>query len=416
MRSAECGMRSEPNAECGMRNAEWQRGFRFAIRPSPYTPHSAFRIPNSAFGAPMRVLLAGGGTGGHLMPALALAQALREARPEVEPVLVGALRGIEAAVLPHHPFRFHLVPIEPIHRRAWWRNLRWPLVAWRSWRAVGRILAAERPAVVIGTGGYAAGPVVLRAQRAGIPTVVQEQNAFPGLTSRWLVGGARQVHLGFPEARARLRPGATSEVFCFGNPIRPPPQREPGDRAAALRAFGLETGRPTLLVFGGSQGARAINYAVAAALERRTLSDVNVLWGTGAAHQPALASYAVPGRVVVQGFFDPMAAAYRAADLVVCRAGAMTTAELCAWGKPSVLVPLPSAAADHQTVNARALAAAGAAVVLPENELTHVRLAQVVGGLLRDSNRLTALAGNARARGRPTAARDIATRILMLNS
>src|SRR3989441_7879448 len=213
----------------------------------------------------MRVLLAGGGTGGHLMPALALAQALREARSEVEPVLVGALRGIEAAVLPHHPFRFHLVPIEPIHRRAWWLNLRWPLVAWRSWRAVGRILAAERPAVVIGTGGYAAGPVVLRAQRAGIPTRVQGQNAFPGLTSRWLAGGARQVHLGFPEARARLRPGATTEVFCFGNPIRPPPPPEPGDRAAALRALGLEPGGRPLPHFAGAKGRPGFTQAVAPA-------------------------------------------------------------------------------------------------------------------------------------------------------
>src|SRR2546425_7239371 len=227
----------------------------------------------------MRVLLAGGGTGGHLMPALALAQALRGARRGGGRVVVGALRGTGAGVLPRHPFRFYLVPIEPIHRHAWWRNLRWPLVAWRSWRAVGRILAAERPAVVIGTGGYAAGPMVLRAQRAGIPTVVQEQNAFPGLTSRWLAGGARQVHLGFPEARAQLHPGPTTEVYCFGNPIRPPPHPQPGDRAAALRAFGLEAGRPTLLVFGGSQGARSINYAVAAALERRALSEVNVLWG-----------------------------------------------------------------------------------------------------------------------------------------
>src|SRR3989449_5664817 len=179
----------------------------------------------------MRVLLAGGGTGGHLMPALALAQALREARPEAEPVLVGALRGIEAAVLPHHPFRFHLVPIEPIHRRAWWLNLRWPLVAWRSWRAVGRILAVERPAVVIGTGGYAAGPVVLRAQRAGIPTVVQEQNAFPGLTSRWLAGGARQGHPRFSEARGRVQPGAAAQGDCFRQPHPPPPPPEPGGPA-----------------------------------------------------------------------------------------------------------------------------------------------------------------------------------------
>src|SRR3989442_5836283 len=124
----------------------------------------------------MRLLLAGGGAGAYLMPALALAQALREARSEVERVLVGALRGIEAAVLPHHPFRFHLVPIEPIHRRAWWLNLRWPLVAWRSWRAVGRILAVERPAVVIRTGGYAAGAPVLRAQRARIPSPGQAPN------------------------------------------------------------------------------------------------------------------------------------------------------------------------------------------------------------------------------------------------
>src|SRR5256712_14205499 len=121
----------------------------------------------------MRVLLAGGGTGGHLMPALALAQALREARSEVEPVLVGALRGIEAAVLPHHPFRFHLVPIEPIHRRAWWLNLRWPLVPWRSWGAVGRSLPGERPAAGIGPGGYAAGPLGLRPQRAGLPALGQ---------------------------------------------------------------------------------------------------------------------------------------------------------------------------------------------------------------------------------------------------
>jgi len=362
----------------------------------------------------MKILLAGGGTGGHLMPALALAQALREARPEVEPVLVGALRGIEGEVLPRHPFRFHLVPIEPLHRRAWWRNLRWPLVAWRSWRAVGRILAAERPAVVIGTGGYAAGPVVLRAQRAGIPTVVQEQNAFPGLTSRWLARGARQLHLGFPEARARLHPGATTEVYCFGNPIRPPPRREPDDRAAALRAFGLEAGRPTLLVVGGSQGARAINYAVAAALERRALGEINVLWGTGAAHAAALASYAVPGRVVVQGFFDPMTPAYRAADLVVCRAGAMTIAELCAWGKPSVLVPLPSAAAGHQTFNARALAAAGAAVLLPEEQLAAQRFAQLVRELVSDEQRLASLAARARERGHPDAAREIVSRILTL--
>jgi UDP-N-acetylglucosamine--N-acetylmuramyl-(pentapeptide) pyrophosphoryl-undecaprenol N-acetylglucosamine transferase len=361
----------------------------------------------------MRVLLAGGGTGGHLMPALALAQALRDAGRGIEPVLVGAERGIEAEVLPRYPFRHHLLPIEPIYRHAWWKNVRWALLAGRAWRAVGRVLDAEQPAIVIGTGGYAAGPVVWRAQRRLVPSVLQEQNAYPGLTTRWLARRAQQVHLGFPEARERLRLGPHTAVFALGNPIRPPsPER--GDRNAALVELGLTPGRPTLLVFGGSQGARAINYAVAGALERRLLDRVNVLWGTGPAHLEALERYGVPGRVVVRGFFDPMTPAYQAADLVVARAGAMTVAELCAWGKPSILVPLPTAAADHQTHNAAALATAGAAIHLPEEQLTPYLLAQHVTDLVADTSRLESFGTRARGRGHPNAAREIVSRILTL--
>ena len=364
----------------------------------------------------MRILLAGGGTGGHLMPAHALAQALIEARPDADPVLVGVQRGIEPQVLPNYPFRFHLLPVEPIHRHQWWRNARWLVILPGVWHAVGKLLRRERPAIVIGTGGYAAGPVVLRAQGAGIPTALQEQNALPGLTTRWLARRARQVHLGFPEARARLRIGKHTQVFTLGNPIRPPPAAslEPGDRAAALREFGLDPARPTLLVFGGSQGAREINYAVTGALERRLLADANVLWGTGIAHEAVFARYGAVGRVVVRGFLDPIALAYRAADLVVSRAGAMTVAELCAWGKPSVLVPLPSAAADHQTSNARALEAAGAALHIAERDLSPRVLASRVRELLSDRQRLESLAGCARARGNPNAAREVMSKILTL--
>jgi UDP-N-acetylglucosamine--N-acetylmuramyl-(pentapeptide) pyrophosphoryl-undecaprenol N-acetylglucosamine transferase len=371
-------------------------------------------------GAPsgrMRVVIAGGGTGGHLMPALALATALREARPDVEPVLVGAERGVEAEVLPRHPFRYHLVPIEPVYRRAWWKNARAPLAALRAWRAVGRLLEREAPALVIGTGGYAAGPVVWRAQRRGVPTALQEQNALPGLTTRWLARGARQVHLGFPEARARLRVGPRTTVYAFGNPIRPPEPGDPADPAACAAAraeLGLEPARPTVLVFGGSQGAQAVNYAVAAALERHLLDAVNVVWGTGPAHAATLARYAVPGRVLVRGFFDPMSIAYRAADIVVARAGAMTVAELCAWGKASILVPLPSAAADHQRRNAQALADAGAALVLAEAELNAFTLAKTVMALVTDPAQRAALAARARARGRPDAAKAIVSKILTL--
>ena len=359
----------------------------------------------------MNVLIAGGGTGGHLIPALALAEALRDARQDVDPVLVGAVRGIEAQLLERYPYRYHLLPLEPLYRRAWWRNARWPLVLGRVWPAIGRLLDAERPALVIGTGGYAAGPVVWRAQWRGIPTALQEQNAFPGFTTRLLARGARQVHLGFPEARERIAIGNRTEVFAFGNPIRPP---QPGDRDAAREELGLDSPRPCVLLFGGSQGARALNEALAGALEAGALRGVNVLWGTGAAHVAGLSHYNFPGRVVVRGFFDPIAPAYRAADLVVCRAGAMTVAELCAWGKPSILVPLRTAAADHQTYNARALAEAGAAVHLPERELNPRALARAIADLFDSRTKLDALASRALERGRPDAARAIVSRILTL--
>src|SRR6266511_3014836 len=360
---------------------------------------------------PMRVLLAGGGTGGHLMPALALAQALRDLDRDAEPVLVGARRGIEAQVLPRHPFRHHLLQIEPLYRHAWWRNARWLLIAPRVWHEVGKLLQDERPAIVIGTGGYAAGPVVWRAQRAGIPTALQEQNAFPGLTTRWLARGARQVHLGFPEANLRLSPGPRTPVFVFGNPITPPGRV---DAVAARSEFSLAAERRTVLVVGGSQGARALNETVARALGLELLRDVNLIWGTGAAHESRYAALAVPGRVVVRGFFDPIAPAYAAADLVVARGGAMTVAELCAWGKPSVLVPLPTAAADHQTFNAHALANAGASVLLLESELAPESFAKTITALVQNRGRLEELARSARKRGHPNAARTIMEKVLEL--
>jgi len=344
------------------------------------------------------------------MPALALARVTADQGHEV--VLVGAQRGIEARILPRHPFRFHLVPIEPLYRRQWWRNVLLPLMWLRATRATRRVLREEQPTIVIGTGGYAAGPVVLRAQQVGIPTVLQEQNAFPGLTTRWLARRARQVFLGFPEARLRLSPGPQTQVFVFGNPITPPGRVD----AHAVRAeLGLSARDRTVFIFGGSQGARALNETVARALGRGLLGDVNLVWGTGTAHEGRYAPLAVPGRVVVRGFFDPISTAYAAADLVVARAGAMTVAELCAWGKPSILVPLPTAAADHQTFNARALANAGAAVLLLESELAPDSFANTVSSLAYDQVRLDDLGRSARSRGHPNAARTIMSKVFELS-
>lgn len=361
----------------------------------------------------MKILISGGGTGGHLTPALALADTLRQVRPDLEIHLVGAERGIEAQVLPRHPYPFTLLPLQPIYRRQWWKNVRWPVLAVQLWRRIGALLDEQKPELVIGTGGYASGPVVYRAQRRDIRTAIQESDAFPGIATRWLSGRAWQIHLGFPEARARIRPGDRTEVYTFGNPIRRP---EPGDRAEALKTLGLDPARVTLLVFGGGQGARAINYAVAGILEHGHLNDVNLIWGTGMANFAELSGYARPGRVVVQGFFDPMAPIYRATDLVVSRAGALTIAELSAWGKPSVLIPLPTAAANHQWENAKAMVNAGAAVLLEERGLTPHTLAGVITELVADSGRRQSIARAALGRGHPNASRDVVSKLLTLVS
>ena len=355
------------------------------------------------------VLIAGGGTGGHLMPALAIAGRLRTLRPDLEPVLVGAQRGIEAQLLPSRDFRFHLLPAEPLYRRQWWKNARWPFVAVQLLRRLDEVFAAEQPVGVVGTGGYASGPSVWFASRRGLPTALQEQNAFPGLVTRLLSRRVAQVYLGLPEARRRLRFGAATQVFDTGNPIPPP---DPSRREEARRRFGLQTQdapnrRPVLLVTGGSQGALAINEVVAAWLDAGGAGGVTVLWATGRGSYQRFAGYHRPPEVQLFDFLDPIADAYAVADLAVGRAGMMTGAELCAWGVPSVLIPLPTAAEDHQRHNAEALASAGASAMILQRDLTVERFGVVVGGLLRDAPRRAQMAQAALQRAKPAAADEI---------
>jgi UDP-N-acetylglucosamine--N-acetylmuramyl-(pentapeptide) pyrophosphoryl-undecaprenol N-acetylglucosamine transferase len=364
--------------------------------------------------SPLTVLIAGGGTGGHLMPALAIAGALRRAHPDWRIVLAGAKRGVEARLLPTREFPYHLLAAEPIYRRQWWKNLRWPLVALRLVREVDRLLDLERPRVVVGTGGYAAGPVVWRAARRGLPTAIQEQNAYPGFATRRLARVTREIWLGVPEARRHLRPGPDTQVVETGSPIVPP---DPGLRAEAMRRFALDPGRPVVLVTGGSQGAQALNEAVAGWIDGGLggSGEPQVLWATGRGTYEEFRSRHHPPGVQVFDFLDPMAGAYSVADLAISRAGMMTLSELCAWGIPSILVPLPSAAADHQTSNARALSEAGAAILLRQAELTPGRLRELVAGVLLDPARRSRMAVAAQSRGHPDAADRIAARIGILS-
>ena len=362
--------------------------------------------------APFTVLIAGGGTGGHLMPALAIADAIRRHHPAWRIVLVGATRGVESSILPTRDYPYELLPAEPIYRRQWWKNARWPLLAIRLVGGVDRLLDRERPSLVIGTGGYASGPVVWRAAGKGIPTAIQEQNAYPGLSTRVLSRRVREVWLGVPEARALLKTGAHTAVIDTGNAISPP---DPERRDAARRRFGLDPWKPVLLVTGGSQGALAINDVVATWLERGLGTGVQVIWATGKTTYSRFQRFHNPPDVQVFDFIDPMADAYAVAQLAVSRGGMMTLAELCAWGVPSVLIPLPSAAADHQTPNARVLADAGAAIHLRQPELTADRLGEVIGDLLHSPGRLDQMAQAALERGRPDAVERIMERIGVLS-
>ncbi len=359
------------------------------------------------------VLIAGGGTGGHLMPALALATELRRQRPDLDPVLIGAVRGIEARILPTRDFRYHLLPSEPIYRRQWWKNIRWPFLLVGLLRRIARLFRDEQPLAVIGTGGYASGPVVWYAARRGIPTALQEQNAYPGLVTRVLARRVRQVFLGLPEARERLEFGTQTEVVDSGNPIPPP---DPGRRPAALERFGLPPGhdRPIVLITGGSQGAIAVNDATAAWIDGGGAVGVTVIWATGRGSHAQYERYHHPPDVQVLDFIDPIADAYAVADLVVGRAGMMTGAELCAWGLPSVMIPLPTAAEDHQRHNAEAFQRAGAALMILQRDLTPARFAAAVSGLLADPPRLAEMAAAARARGKPAAAAEIVARFLTI--
>ena len=357
------------------------------------------------------ILLAGGGTGGHLMPALAIAAEVGRQQPEWRFVFAGAARGIEAQVLPHRGVPHRLLPLEPLHRTHWWRNAQWLWLAPRLVSAVHRMLDDEQPAAVIGTGGYVSGPVVWLAARRGIPTGILELDVHPGVATRFLANRVMEIWTATPEAVSALSPSSQSRAIVTGAPIVVPDQAR---RVGARERFGLDASGPVLVVTGGSQGSLALNRLIAAWLASGSARGVQVIWATGQGSHAEFAPFHDPPRVTVTPFLDPMADASAVADLCVARAGMMTIAELCAWGIPSVLIPLPSAAADHQTHNARALAASGACVMLPQGSLTAAVLGNTLERLLTDGAERQRMAAAALSRGRPDAAAVIARQVVRL--
>ncbi len=345
------------------------------------------------------ILIMAGGTGGHVFPALAVAEILRARQVPV--VWMGTRHGLEAERVPQAGFPIAWVSVSGVRGKSKQRYLLAPFMLTLALFQALKIIWRWRPAAVLGMGGFVTGPGGIGAWLLRKPLLIHEQNAIPGLTNRWLAHVADQVLEAFPGSFTAKRAVHT------GNPVRPaiaalpPPQQRFAARGGALR----------LLVLGGSLGARALNRLLPEAIQRLTPSRRPAVWHqAGRAHydEVPLAYKRAGMRARIEPFIEDMAAAYAWADLVVCRAGAMTVAELSAAGVAAVLVPYPHAADDHQTHNARFLSAAGAAIVIDQKELTAARLGDLLQELAGDRPRLLRMACAARACARPDAAAQVA--------
>jgi len=357
---------------------------------------------------PVRIVIAGGGTGGHVFPALAIQEALKRKLPNAEFTFVGTRAGVEWRILRERQESLRTLWISGFKRGSRLQNAFVLLKLLVSMFQSLWILLTLRPALVIGTGGYVMGPILLVAQRLGFPTLLQEQNSVPGLTTRKLAPRARVVCLGLETARNHLH---SRRIVHTGNPIRQSfleAQRTVGD------VFQMAPDRRVILVTGGSQGARSINQAVADSLGP-LLENWNLIWQTGRSGIPEFAptelirGAAANGNLIVQPFIDNMPGAYRAADLAVCRAGAMTIAELSACGLPAVFVPFPFATDDHQTANARELIDAGAAYMIADRDLNSEKLLAVIHDCLDNPERLKSMRSAMSSLARPDAADRIAS-------
>lgn len=368
------------------------------------------------------VLVAGGGTAGHVFPAVAVARELQRLDADVEPVFVGVRDRLEARLVPEAGFRLHFIDAVSIPRRPSPALLRVPKALRTGVAQCVRIAEEEQPVAVVTFGGYVSFPLDRAAVKRGLPLVVHEQNSVPGLTNRVASRWADRTAITFPGSATRFP--YQERCVVSGNPVRSDVLEldRATARAAAREAFDLDPDLPTLLVFGGSQGARSINSAIVEAHGRWGDTPLQVLHAAGRngystatrMWEDARAAHPDGPPVRLVDFIDSMADAYAAADVVVCRAGATSIAELTVLGLPAVLVPYPHATADHQTENARALERAGGAAVLTDDELDGASLVDQVAPLLADADVHAMTARASRAFGRPDAASNVARLVLEL--
>ena len=361
-----------------------------------------------------RIVISGGGTGGHIYPAIGIAKELTQLDTGTEVVFIGGVDRLESTLVPQHGFRFLPISVAGFPRKLTWR---WIPVVYKVCSGFAKslwLLKNLKPSVVVGTGGYVCGPVLFAAILLGIPIVIQEQNAAPGLTNRILARWAKAIYLAFETASTHF---PIEKTTVMGNPIRRTIGAVERDRET-YGSLGLDPSRKTVFVMGGSQGAQAINQNVMDALDDLAPfhQQLQFVHQTGKADYKAVkARYQTSSlRHLVQPYFDPIEAVYSIADLMVCRAGGMTIAEITACGIPAVFIPLPTAAGDHQRLNAQAIADAGGGVVLNQSTLTGCKLADEIIRIIENPEEQRWMAYQSRQLGKPHAGEEIAQSIFSL--
>lgn len=361
----------------------------------------------------MKVIISGGGTGGHIYPAIAIANELKAIDPATEILFVGAEGKMEMEKVPRAGYTIVGLPVVGIKRELTLANLGFPIKLGRSLLRARQIVRTFQPDAAVGVGGYASGPLLLAASLKGIPTLIQEQNSYAGLTNKVLARWAKRICVAYPGMEQFF---PADKIKLTGNPVRSDIQLADQQIASGRVLFGLEASRPTLLIIGGSQGARTINESIEAGLQRFVDAGVQVVWQTGPGFsERAKAAVAAVGSPLIKAydFIYDMDKAYAVADVVVSRAGALSVSELCLVGRPAILVPFPAAAEDHQTKNAMSLVEHNAALLVNDRAAREELITSALS-LLSNPTQQQQLRTQIKTLAKPNAARDIAEEVIKL--
>lgn len=363
----------------------------------------------------MRIIISGGGTGGHIFPAISIANAIKAKRPDAEILFVGALGRMEMQRVPAAGYEIKGLPICGFDRKNLLKNFKVLYKIWKSQRMAKQIIKEFKPQAAVGVGGYASGPTLNKAAAMGVPCLIQEQNSFAGVTNKLLAKKARKICVAY-EGMERFFP--SEKIMLTGNPVRQSLLECPLSRAEAVEQLGMDSSRPVALIIGGSLGARTMNESVLAHLDDISSSDVQFVWQTGSYYHAEIMSRlnekGCPANLKVMDFITDMGAAYKAADIVISRAGASSISELCLLGKPSILVPSPNVAEDHQTHNAMALVNRQAALIVKDAEAKEKLIPLAIETLTDKQKAFLTLGENAKKMALPDSANIIADEVIKM--